>query len=73
MLFLSTLESFSVKLGEHVRYIVVCINLAFTKMIDETGKPTFAIRTVRYNKFRFNTINNLITSIALNKQKCLGP
>ena len=34
------------------RYIVICINPAFTKMIDETEKPTFAIRAARYNEFR---------------------
>ena len=34
------------------RYIVICINPAFIKMIDETEKPTFAIRVARYNEFR---------------------
>ena len=36
-LFLSSLESFSVKLGEH--YTVICINLVFFKMIDGTENP----------------------------------
>ena len=36
-LFLNSVESFSAKLGEHV--IVICINPAFTKMIDGTENP----------------------------------
>ena len=34
------------------RYIEICSNLTFTKMIDRTQKPKFAIRAARYNKFR---------------------
>ena len=34
------------------RCIVICVNPAFTKMIDGTEKPKFAIRTARYNEFR---------------------
>ena len=53
-LFLNSVESFSAKLGEHV--IVICINPAFTKMIDGTEKPkiplNFAIHAARYNEFR---------------------
>ena len=37
------------------RYIVICFNPTFTKMIDGTEKPKipskFAIRTAQYNKF----------------------
>ena len=40
-----------------VRYIVICINPAFTKMIDGTEKPKvrskFAKRAVQYNKLRY--------------------
>ena len=39
------------------RYTVICINPAFTKMIDGTEKPKislkFAKRTARYNEFRY--------------------
>ena len=56
-LFLNSLESFSAKLG--ARYIVICINPAFTKMIDRTEKPKipskFAKRAARYNEFRCNS------------------
>ena len=41
-LFLNSLESFSAKLGEHV--IVICINPAFTKMIDGTEKPKIPLK-----------------------------
>ena len=38
------------------RYIVICFNPAFTKMIDGTEKPKilskFVIRAARYNEFR---------------------
>ena len=41
------------------RYNVICINPAFTKMIDGTEKPKipskFAIRAARYNEFRCNS------------------
>ena len=40
------------------RYIVICINPAFTKMIDGTGEPKipskFAKGAARYNEFRCN-------------------
>ena len=40
------------------RYIVICINPAFTKMIDRTEKPKipskFAKRGAQYNEFRCN-------------------
>ena len=58
------LESFSDKLGEHVTLwygIVICINPAFSKMIDGTEKPKvpskFAIPAARYNKFHRNLLN----------------
>ena len=42
--------------AERARYIVICINPAFTKMIDGTEKPKipskFAKYIVRYNEFR---------------------
>ena len=41
-LFLNSVESFSAKLGEHV--IVICINPAFTKMIDRTEKPKIPLK-----------------------------
>ena len=41
-LFLNSVESFSAKLGEHV--IVICINPAFTKMIDGTEKPKIPLK-----------------------------
>ena len=34
-----------------VRYIVICINPAFTEMIDRTEKPKFAMHTAWYNEF----------------------
>ena len=34
------------------RCIVICINPAFTKMIDGTENPKFEIRAARYNEFR---------------------
>ena len=52
------LEQSRVNLSQawRARYIVICINPAFTKMIDGTEKPKipskFAIRAVRYNEFR---------------------
>ena len=62
-LFLSSLESFSAKLGEH--YIVICINPAFFKMIDGTEKPKipskFVLRAARYNEFRCNFTAKLKT------------
>ena len=40
------------------RYIVICVNPAFTKMIDGTEKPKipskFVIRAARYNEFSCN-------------------
>ena len=39
------------------RYTVICINPAFTKIIDGTEKPKiplkFAKRTARHNEFRY--------------------
>ena len=56
-----SLGSFSAKLGEHV---VICINPAFTKMIDRTEKPKIpsksALRAARYNEFRCKWINSRI-------------
>ena len=44
--------------AEQARYIVICINPAFTKTVDRTDKPKipskFAIRTAQYNEFRCN-------------------
>ena len=41
--------------AERARYIVICINPAFTKMIDGTEKPkiplNFAKHAAQYNKF----------------------
>ena len=49
------------------RYIMICINPAFTKMIDGTEKPKipskFAIRAARYDEFRCN----------INSSKAGGP
>ena len=48
------------------RYIVICINPAFTQMIDGTEKPKisskFAIRTARYNEFQCELISSRYNS-----------
>ena len=57
-IFFAILEQSRVILSQARRacYIVICLNPAFTKMIDWTEKPKipsmFAIRAERYNKFR---------------------
>ena len=55
-LFLSSLES--VSQAGRVRYIVICINPALTKMKDGTEKPQIpskvAKRAARYKELRYN-------------------
>ena len=57
MISFATLEQSRVILSQagRARYIVICINPAFTKMIDGTEKPkiplNFAKYAARYNKF----------------------
>ena len=45
--------------AERTRYIVICINLAFSKMFDGIEKPKipskFVTRAARYNEFHLNS------------------
>ena len=61
-LFLSSLQSFSAKLGEH--YIVICINPAFFKMIDEQKNPK-SRRSLQYAQR--DTTNFAVTTFFKNK------
>ena len=73
-MFFAVLERSRVILSQaaRARYIVICTNRAFTKMIDGTEKPKipskFAKRATRYNEFRCNTVILIVIAVRINKQ-----
>ena len=73
-MFFAVLEQSRVILSQaaRARYIVICTNRAFTKMIDGTEKPKipskFAKRAMWYNEFRCNTVIPIVIAGRINKQ-----
>ena len=73
-MFFAVLEQSRVILSQaaRARYIVICTNPAFTKMIDGTEKPKisskFAKRAMWYNEFRCNTVIPIVIAGRINKQ-----